>query len=84
MPEKPLAAGDLAKRDATYAPTDDLPEAGVPEPPPETPSTEPTPAPAVVAAQPDQRPTIVETVAQALGVQTEPSPPSQPMAANAH
>ena len=84
MPEKPLAGGDLAKRDATYAPTDDLPEAAVPEPPPETPSTEPTPAPAVVAAQPDQRPTLVQTVAQALGVQTEPSPPSQPMAANAH
>jgi hypothetical protein len=68
LPERPLAGGDLAKRDATYAPTDDMPEAGVPEPPAEAPSTE-TAAPAPVVAAPlEQRSNTALLVAQALGV----------------
>lgn len=70
MPERPLAGGDLAKRDATYVPTDDLPEAGVPEPTAETPSVEATPAPPAVTAEPDLRPNTAQIVAHALGVPT--------------
>jgi uncharacterized protein YcbK (DUF882 family) len=84
LPEKPLAGGDLAQRDATYAPTDDLPEAGVPEPPPEAPSTETASASPVVAAQPEQRSNTALLVARALGVPSEPAQPSEAVAANAH
>jgi uncharacterized protein YcbK (DUF882 family) len=81
MPEKPLGGAD-PQRDATYAPTDDLPEAGVPEPPPD-PSTETTPPPAAVtAAEPQLRPNTAQTVAQTLGI--PPTPASvETMAANA-
>ena len=78
MPERPVASGDLSKRDATYAPTDDLPEAGVPEPPPEAPSPETA---AFTTAQPGTAPAAAEQpapssnsalfVARALGVATE-------------
>jgi uncharacterized protein YcbK (DUF882 family) len=70
LPEKPLAGGDLAKRDATYAPTDDMPEAGVPEPPPEAPSAE-TVQPAPVAqtpSEPSPSQNRALLVAHALGV----------------
>jgi uncharacterized protein YcbK (DUF882 family) len=79
MPERPLGGGD-PQRDATYAPTDDLPEAGVPEPPAETPSTEATPPAAVTAAEPQLRPNTAQTVAQILGIQAAPV---ETMAANA-
>ena len=83
LPERPLAGGDLAKRDATYGPNDDLPEAGAPEPPPETPSNEVTPPTPMVAALPDLRSNLAQTVAQALGVRSAAATPSEPMAANA-
>jgi uncharacterized protein YcbK (DUF882 family) len=73
MREKPLAGGDLAKRDATYAPTDDMPEAGVPEPPPETPSVETAQPAPVAAAQPETRSDTSLLVARALGVPAEPT-----------
>jgi uncharacterized protein YcbK (DUF882 family) len=86
MPPRPLAAGgELATRDATYAPTDDLPEAGVPEPPPEPPSTEATPptteVTAVAAPAPDLNPNTAQIVAQTLGNRPEP-PPAEAATAN--
>jgi len=68
LPERPLAGSDLAKRDATYAPTDDMPEAGAPEPPPEAPSHEPASAsPVAVAPEPPAR-NAAQVVAQALSL----------------
>ena len=85
MPMRPLAAGgDLATRDASYAPTDDLPEAGVPEPSPEPPSTEATPTTEVTAAAtpaPELRPNTAPIGAQTVGVRREPTP-AETMAAN--
>ena len=78
MPLRPLAGGN--PRDATYAPTDDLPEAGVPEPTPETPSNE---APPAVVAQPEQRSNTSLVVARILGVPSETAPPAQAVAENA-
>ena len=72
MPSRPLASGNLAARDATYAPTDDLPEAGAPEPPAEAPSTEAAPTVAAPAA-PQSNTGLV--VARILGVRPEASPP---------
>jgi hypothetical protein len=77
MPERPLASGDLGKRDATYAPTDDLPEAGVPEPPQEAPSPETAtftvaqPAPSDVPAQAAVSPNTALLVARALSLPLE-------------
>jgi len=82
LPERPLAGGDVAKRDATYAPTDDMPEAGVPEPPPEPPSTETAPAAPVVALPSETRSNTALLVARALGVPSEPVA-EQAMATNA-
>jgi uncharacterized protein YcbK (DUF882 family) len=79
MPLRPLAGADPA-RDASYAPTDDLPEAGVPEPEPETPSSETA---KVVAAPPEQRPSPPLMVARILGIGSEPAPPAQAVADNA-
>jgi uncharacterized protein YcbK (DUF882 family) len=75
MPEKPLGGGNLA-RDATYAPTDDLPEAGVPEPLPETPPSETAQAAPAAALVPDTAPAEPRSntallVARALGVPAE-------------
>jgi uncharacterized protein YcbK (DUF882 family) len=86
MPERPLAASsDLATRDATYAPTDDLPEAGVPEPPPEPPSPSATPPTTEVttaaASLPDQRPDTAQIAAHTLGMRPEP-PSAEATAAN--
>jgi uncharacterized protein YcbK (DUF882 family) len=79
MPTRPVAGGDLASRDATYAPNDDLPEAGVPEPPPETPSTESAPT---VAAPAEPRSNTALVVAQILGVRSEAAPSAHAVAAN--
>jgi uncharacterized protein YcbK (DUF882 family) len=72
LPERPLAIGDPTKRDATYVPNDDLPEAGVPEPPPETPSSEiadtTAPPPPAPAATSELHANAAQAVAQALGV----------------
>jgi len=81
LPERPVASGDVGKRDATYAPTDDLPEAGVPEPPPEAPSPEtasfvspqgaaPTASPEA-PAQPSAASNSALLVARALSMPTE-------------
>jgi uncharacterized protein YcbK (DUF882 family) len=78
MPLRPLAGANLASRDATYAPTDDLPEAGVPEPAPEMPPSEAAP---IVAAQPEQRSNTALVVAHILGVGSEA--PAQAVAGNA-
>jgi uncharacterized protein YcbK (DUF882 family) len=77
LPERPLAAGgDLSTRDANYAPTDDLPEAGVPEPAPEPSSQKPEETTA--AAAPEIRPNTAQIVAQTLGI------PPELIAATAH
>jgi uncharacterized protein YcbK (DUF882 family) len=80
MPLRPVAGGNLAARDAGYAPTDDLPEAGVAEPAPETPSSEPMP---VVAAPPTQQSNTALVVARVLGIPAEAPPPAQAVANNA-
>jgi uncharacterized protein YcbK (DUF882 family) len=73
LPMRPLAAGgDLVKRDADYSPTDDLPEAGVPEPAPETASQpEQTAAAASPALAPALRPNTAQNVAATLGITPE-------------
>jgi uncharacterized protein YcbK (DUF882 family) len=85
MPSRPLVTASLGARDASYAPTDDLPEAGVPEPTPETPSNEATPTVAAptVTAQPEQRSNSALVVARILGVGSEAAPPAQAVADNA-
>lgn len=75
LPERPLASsGEVVKRDESYAPTDDLPEAGVPEPAPE-PAAQPAETTAALPpAAPELRPNTAQIVAQTLGIRPEPQP----------
>ncbi|MET0592948.1 MAG: DUF882 domain-containing protein [Polyangiaceae bacterium] len=69
LPERPLAAGgETVKRDESYAPTDDLPEAGVPEPAPEPSAQSEETTAAVAPAAPELRPNTAQIVAQTLGI----------------
>lgn len=74
LPMRPLAAGgETVKRDADYSPNDDLPEAGVPEPPETAAQPEQTTAAAspALAPSPELRPNTAQNVAQTLGITPE-------------
>ena len=67
LPSKPLPVAHL-ERDTTYVPNDDLPEAGVPEPPPEAGTSE---TPSGETARSETPSNTAQMVAQALGVRPE-------------